>query len=154
MIIRQPRWFPGGSPVALVLACVWSLSVIDLSGCTPAPADLPSVVPAKGTEPWSSPEYIDWLEERSMLKQSQTLAGARFREERTMAAPLRGTATAPGDSPSLGLAIGLSRVGHHKAWRVSHCDLGRAKTLGRLCGNRHFAVTYGSCESRWRNRRA
>src|SRR5437868_13438073 len=76
MILRKPVWFDVRVALALALVSCLTFSACDQAKPTPSATEWPASGPrdAKVNQSWSSPEYVAWLEERSMLKQSQQLA--------------------------------------------------------------------------------
>src|SRR5690349_5304923 len=67
MAIREVR-----AVLTILLANCLAPAAIAQPVATQPPITSPSTVRTK--QPWSSPAYIDWLERRSMLKQSEEFA--------------------------------------------------------------------------------
>jgi trehalose synthase len=76
MIICQHGLGPVPLRRALILSGCLTFYALGQCGCTPNPAGSQAVAPspAKATQSSKSAEYLDWLEQRSMLNQSQQLA--------------------------------------------------------------------------------
>ena len=146
MPIRQTRVKCTGLALAILIANCFATSAIAQSAAT-----LDSELAA--THPWSSPEYIDWLERRSMLKQSEVLAPRVSGKGGAVATPIRRTTTARGDPAGFSLAVGISRIGHHATGRISHRDMGRSTIVGSSRGHRHHSITYRAGEYHRGNRR-
>src|SRR5690242_9203118 len=69
-LIRGESW----APAILIFGCLTSFANAQSATTETAPAaDTSSAAQQK----WSSPDYIHWLEERSMLKQSEELTVPR-----------------------------------------------------------------------------
>src|SRR5438132_97012 len=71
MAIREARLKYMGLPLAILIAHCLAPSALA------QPATAPASKPAN-TQQWTSPAYIDWLERRSMLKQSEELTPRVF----------------------------------------------------------------------------
>ena len=138
---------PRSSLLALVLV------LVAMSPRVPAQqrqAPAPDAKPSSGT--WNDPEYLRWLEERSMLYQARQAARAVSGRGVQWRHPYGEPQPREAVQARLGLAARLPRLGHHPAGQVGPRHLGRPGAVGRPPRHRHRPAAHRAGQPRRRRR--